>query len=174
MSHLRIKIFFYGPLLIVILSALLTPGKFDEFGPAFPLYEFSDLFPGIRSLREMSDFPAALVTTGFISIALGIGLAIIFSLSDFIKKFASLLLVSRGTRGAVVIVLIGIALPYVVLSTVMQGHSHTAADSFFFSIATNRLYLAFWGAGVFLIFFFCLAGFVGALFAIFFARKVND
>jgi len=165
----NIKNLFYLFWAFVLVSAFFFPARLAVNSNS--LYAIADVFPSIRTLRERSAFPAALSFTGLIAIFLGACLAFIFSSSDLIRKVAKFFRVVRGKLGTVIIGLFGIALPYLIVLVEIHDRNQTKADAFFRSMATNRFFLAFWGGGVFLIFFFCISSVVGATLAMFFSGE---
>jgi len=157
------------PFLILILFSLFFPAHFDAHDNY--IYRFVDIFPSVKTLREVSRFPAALAVTSLIAIFMSFGFALIICLSPIIFKYAAILNLTKGRRGALVFVLSGFAFPFLVLSTHMHGQQNTPAGAFFASISSSRASLAFWASGIFIILLSSFVGLVGALVVIFFKGK---
>ncbi len=163
------KFIFYAPFLILIIFSLFFPAHFDAHDNY--IYRFADIFPSVKTLREMSSFPAALAVTSLIAIFLSFGFALIICLSPVIFKYAAILNLTKGRRGALVFVLSGFAFPFLVLSTHISGRQSTPTGAFFASISSNRVSLALWAICVFIILLSSFVGLVGALVVIFFKGK---
>jgi hypothetical protein len=171
MAAEKIKTIFYLSFLILVFSALFFSAHFYAHDNC--IYRFVDVFPSLRTLRGVSGFPAALAVTGLIVIFLSFGFALFICLSPVIFKFAAILKLTRGRRGALVFVLSGFAFPYLVLSTHIYGRQSTLAGAFFASISSSRTSLAFWASGVFIILLLYFVGLVAALVTIFSGKDLS-
>lgn len=105
----KIRFIFHFFWILVVLFAFLFPAHLQHAG--YGLYELGDAVAGIRSLKNISLFPAALVATGVIVILSAAVLATITSFSSVIDQMATALFDLRGSFGTFLSGLTGLVLP---------------------------------------------------------------
>lgn len=136
---------------IIVFLAMFFPADRDNVFQG--LYLVGDVFSDIRSKRQSSEFPGALVAAYLASIFSGIGLAILGCLSPDIKKLVHLLNKSRGRFGSLFFSF-GLITPAIVVMFVdIEPRADNFAGSFFSVVSHNRIALAIWCNAIFIWFF---------------------